>query len=79
VDITAPASRVQPLSTALVGFNQTTANYNFTVGFLPVGDYTVAFTCEGQLDVANQSNAITFTSVTHATVQAHLTTFVALD
>jgi hypothetical protein len=79
VDITAPASRVQPLSTALVGFNQTTANYNFTAGFLPVGDYTVAFTCESTLDVANQSNAITFTSVTHATVQSHLTTFVNLD
>jgi len=79
VDITAPPSRVQPISTALVGFNQTTSAYNFTVGFLPAGDYTVAFTCEAQLDVANQSNTLTFTSIGHATVQPLNTTFITLQ
>jgi len=80
VDITGTnPNNHQPISTALVGFNQTTSNYNFTVGFLPPGEYTVAFTCGGSLDVANQSNTLTFQPVTHATVQAHLTTFIDLE
>lgn len=79
VDITAPAGSVQPIATALVGLNQTSSRYNFTVGFLPPGDYTVAYTCEGPLDVANQANSIKFTKVVTATVQAQATTFANLE
>lgn len=79
VDISAPASRLQPLSTALVGYNQTSGLYNFTAGFLPAGTYTAAFTCEATLDVANQANSINFTSVTTADVRASNTTFIALQ
>ncbi|HEY1772315.1 MAG TPA: DUF4382 domain-containing protein [Gammaproteobacteria bacterium] len=71
--------RVQPFSTALVGLNVTSGRYDFTVGFLPPGEYTVAFTCEAQLDVANQDNAIVFSAVTHASVTALGTAFVNLD
>ncbi|HEX2668584.1 MAG TPA: DUF4382 domain-containing protein [Gammaproteobacteria bacterium] len=78
VDIADPTHQ-QPLSTALVGLNATTGNYNFTVGFLPTGDYTVAFTCQATLDVANQSNPIQFTSMTRTSVQPRVTSFIALQ
>lgn len=78
-DINAPAGTVQPISTALVGLNQTSASYNFTAGFLPAGPYTVAFTCQATQDIANQANHITFTSVTHTTVSNNITSFVTLQ
>ncbi|HEY4127469.1 MAG TPA: DUF4382 domain-containing protein [Gammaproteobacteria bacterium] len=79
VDITAPANRVQPFSSALVGFNATTSRYNFTVGFLPAGSYTLAFTCDAALDVANQTNTLRFLQTTHATVTPLGTTFVNFE
>lgn len=78
-DITAPAGTVQPLTTALVGLNQTSNSYNFTAGFLPAGPYTVAFTCQATLDVVNQANNITFTSVIHTVVSDSNTSFVTLQ
>ena len=79
VDITAPPGRVQPFATALVGLNVTTGRYDFTVGFLPPGPYTVAYTCDAQLDVANQANTLDFISVTHATVTALGTSIVSIQ
>lgn len=78
VDISDP-QHVNPISTALVGLNQTTALYNFTVGFLPAGPYTVAFTCEATRDVANQSNSISFTSVANVEVSDQGTSFVQMQ
>jgi hypothetical protein len=74
VDIDAPPGRVQPFTSALVGFNQTSSRYNYTVGFLPPGNYTVAFTCDAPFDVANQANILRFTKVINATVQAQVIT-----
>lgn len=79
VNTTAPAGSVQPITTALVGFNETSNTYNFTAAFLPAGEYTVGFTCEAPIDIANQSNKLTFTAFTHATVQNNTTTFVSLQ
>ena len=84
-NLNAPASEVQPLSSTLVGLNSTTGVYNFSVGFLPAGDYTVAFTCNADQDVANQDNGPTgtdtvfFTSVTTASVSALKVTQVSLQ
>ena len=77
VDISDP-QHVNPISTALVGLNQTTGVYNFTVGFLPAGPYTVAFTCQATQDVANQANTLSFTSVTNVTVSDNSTSFVQM-
>lgn len=79
MDISAPAGRLQPYATALVGLNQTTGLYNFTVAYLPPGTYTVAFTCQASLDVANQADTISFPSVGLATVSAQNTTFIQLQ
>ncbi|HEY1992708.1 MAG TPA: DUF4382 domain-containing protein [Gammaproteobacteria bacterium] len=77
VDIADP-NHVNPISSALVGLNQTTGLYNFTVGFLPAGPYTVAFTCEATLDVPNQPNTLSFTSVTDTVVNNSSTSFIQM-
>ncbi|MGE5624728.1 MAG: DUF4382 domain-containing protein [Bacillota bacterium] len=76
---TASKTAAQPITTALAGFNQTTSLYNFTASFLPPGTYTLAFTCDAPLDVANQANTLTFTSITTAVVSARNTTFVQMQ
>ncbi|HVC37893.1 MAG TPA: DUF4382 domain-containing protein [Gammaproteobacteria bacterium] len=78
VNINAPAGTVQPISSALVGLNNTTAIYNFTVGWLPPGLYTVAFTCQANQDNPTTADNILFTPVITATVNANQTTFVTL-
>ncbi len=79
VNINAPSGTVQPISSALVGINSTTAQYNFTVGWLPPGLYTVAFTCQAAQDNPTTTDNISFTSVTTASVNAGQTTFVSLN
>lgn len=76
---TSVPGRLQPYATSLVGLNLTTGLYNFTVGFLPPGTYTLAFTCQASEDVANQADNISFTAVSQATVAAQNTTFVQLQ
>ncbi len=79
VDVNAPPGTVQPISSALVGTNYTTAQYNFTVAWLPPGKYTVAFTCEANLDDPTTADNITFSPVIHTTVTSGQTTFVSID
>ena len=84
-DVDIGSTGTQPISTALVGLNATSGQYNFTLAFLPPGPYTLAFTCQANLDIANQVNpvsivppaklqtsnatAIQFTSVTKSPIQ----------
>ena len=77
VDISDP-NHVNPISSALVGLNQTSGLYNFTVGFLPAGPYTVAFTCQASQDVANEPNTLTFTSVAKTVVNDNSTSFLQM-
>ncbi|MGH8398686.1 MAG: DUF4382 domain-containing protein [Gammaproteobacteria bacterium] len=79
VNVNAPSGTVQPISSALVGLNYTTAKYNFTVGWLPPGKYTVALTCEANLDDPTTANNLTFTPIITATVIANQTTYVDLN
>ncbi|MGH8308129.1 MAG: DUF4382 domain-containing protein, partial [Gammaproteobacteria bacterium] len=79
VNINAPAGTVQPISSALVGINGTTALFNFAVGFLPPGQYTAAFTCQAAQDDPTKTDNIKFLSTITATVSAGQTTFVSLN
>lgn len=79
VNINAPVGTVQPLSSGPVGFNSSTTQYNFTLGFLPPGLYTVAFTCQAALDDPTRTDNISFTSVTTATVTSGQTQYIALQ
>ena len=84
-NLNAPPTEAQPVSSSLVGVNSTTGAYDFTVGFLPPGDYTVAFTCNADQDVSNQdngpsgSNTVFFTSTGTATVAAQKVSQVTLN
>ncbi|MDE2234801.1 MAG: DUF4382 domain-containing protein [Gammaproteobacteria bacterium] len=79
VNVNAPPGTVQPISSALVGINFTTALYNFTVAWLPPGIYTVAFTCQAPQDDPTTADNITFSPVITATVNARQTTFVNIN
>lgn len=79
VNINAPAGSVQPISSALVGANNTTGQFAFTVGFLPPGEYTAAFTCQADLDDPTKADSLKFLSTTTATVTANGTAYITLN
>ncbi|MGH8279492.1 MAG: DUF4382 domain-containing protein [Gammaproteobacteria bacterium] len=79
VNVNAPAGSVQPISSALVGINNTTGQFAFAVSFLPPGTYTAAFTCQADLDNPTTSDNIKFLSKTTATVQKGQTAFITLN
>ncbi len=45
-----------PMASATVVLNPDTELYAFTIGYVPVGDYTVAFTCDALLDINTEDN-----------------------
>lgn len=79
VNINAPAGSVQPISSALVGTNNTTGQFAFTVGFLPPGEYTAAFTCQADLDDPTKADSLQFLSTTTTTVTANRTAYITLN
>ncbi|HET7922736.1 MAG TPA: DUF4382 domain-containing protein [Gammaproteobacteria bacterium] len=79
VDVNAAPGTTQPVTSALVGLNDTTGAFNFTAAFLPPGAYTVAFTCEANLDFPDSAENIAFTSIKHVTVSRNGNSVVTLD
>lgn len=49
-----------PLTTALVELEDPTGEYRYRAGFIGAGEYTVAFTCEADVDDAASEDGITF-------------------
>ena len=74
VDIN-PTSTVQPLATATLGLDTTTGKYDYSEGFLPTGDYTVALVCAAK-DDPTTADSLTFSAAKDATVTADTTTSV---
>lgn len=79
VNVNAPAGSVQPISSALVGINGTTAEFAFSVGFLPPGQYTAAFTCQANLDDPTKTDNIQFLATATTSVAAGNTAFINLQ
>jgi len=52
---------VEPFTTALVAYNATSTSYEYEVGFLPAGDYTVAFTCNADFELVDVDDDLKFT------------------
>ena len=52
---------VEPVTTALVSYNTGSVSYEYEVGFLPAGDYTVAFTCNADLELVDVDDDLKFT------------------
>ena len=60
-----------PVTTAMVNFNNESGIYNYEVGFLSAGDYTLALTCSADRDDAETSdNDVLFDAVDTVSVVA---------
>lgn len=61
-----------PLTTALLA--QVDGGYEYEVGFLEAGDYTLAYTCDAASDQPETVDELTFIGSSNATVEADMTT-----
>lgn len=64
----------EPLVTGRVLQNATSGAYEYRIGFMPVGAYTVALTCESDLDDPETNDTITFVRTQGATIAVGTTT-----
>jgi len=60
----------EPVTTALLSLNVGTGEYDYEIGFLPEGNYTVAYTCMADQDDPKADDAIIFSQVTNVTVSS---------
>ena len=59
-----------PLSSARVVLDADSGDFDYVAAFLPAGDYTLAFTCQGELDEPTSSDAVVFSATALVTVTA---------
>jgi len=64
----------EPITSASVELNSSTGLYEYIIGFVPSGDYTLAFTCQADLDDPGSNDNIMFTLSENITVTAIKTT-----
>ena len=65
-----PITDNNPLTTANVRQDVETGEYHYTIGFVPQGEYTIAFTCQALDDQPDQQDEIAFHPVENITVVA---------
>jgi len=71
IDVTENSVDAEPITTALVKLNDETGDYEYTAAFLPVGDYTVSFSCNADdEDVQDDTDDLQFSAGQNATVVA---------
>jgi len=63
-------SPTEPITSALVVHNETTGDYEYTIGFLAEGEYTVAFTCQGAGDNPETDDDVAFRDAADVSVTA---------
>ncbi len=69
IDVTENSVDAEPVTTALVELNSTTGDYEYTAAFLLAGDYTVSFTCLGDVeDVESDLDDLEFSLGQNVTV-----------
>jgi len=73
VDAIAP----EPITSAMPQLNVGTGDFDYTVGFLAEGDYTVSFTCNADLDNPATDDTLVFLGTQNAAVTAEQTTTVS--
>jgi len=57
------------INSSLVVLN-TNGNYEYTLGFIPQGDYTISFTCQSDIDNPETNDDIKFTGTSNISVTA---------
>ena len=60
----------EPITSARVELNASSGNYEYIIGFVPARDYTLAFTCEADLDEPGSNDNIVFSLSENVTVTA---------
>ena len=63
-----------PVTSAMVTLNPDTSNYEYVIGFVLAGEYTVALTCDTDIDDAEVDEDITFLANLNVTVIANQST-----
>lgn len=58
----------EPLTSARVELNTSSGDYEYMIAFIPEGDYTLAFTCQADLDDPTSNDNILFGSSENITV-----------
>ena len=65
-----PATHNNPVMAAAVERNPMTESYEYHAAFLPAGPYTIALTCDAELDDSMTEDELVFYGATNKTVQA---------
>lgn len=73
-----PVSDDNPLTTANVTQGEN-GSYNYEIGFVAAGDYTVAFTCQGLDDNPDADDSIAFSAQSNVAVSADTTSTLDLQ
>ena len=68
--------QADPSDSSLVKLNSSSGNYEYELGFLKAGSYTLAFTCQANLDnPESDDTTVVFSGTTNVTVTAATTTY----
>jgi len=60
----------EPVSSARVELNSANGDYEYIIGFVTAGDYTLAFTCQADVDDPSSNDSIEFSLTENVTVVA---------
>lgn len=66
----AQANTYQPIAASILSYDATAGEYTFEIRYLPSGNYTVAWTCEADLDQPDSSDSLNFLDKTSVSVSA---------
>lgn len=68
-------ANIDPVTTSKILWDTSISEYVYEAGFLPAGDYTIAFTCNSDLDDLEADDNLQFFGIRNVTVQVNNTTF----
>jgi hypothetical protein len=66
---------IDPLTTTRIDYDPATSSYMYEAAFLPAGDYTLAFTCNSDLDDLDKNDNLKFFNIQNVTVKLNNTKF----
>ncbi|HET7587249.1 MAG TPA: DUF4382 domain-containing protein [Gammaproteobacteria bacterium] len=78
VDTSADTTDGQPLASSMLTLNNTTGAYDYEIGFLTEGEYTLTVTC-AKLDAPGQADTLNFSATKTVSVTANETTTADFD
>ncbi len=67
----------EPVTSALVKLNNLTGNFEYSFGFVPFGKYTVAFTCEADMDNPSTDDAVSFSNTKNINITSIMPKFLS--